>query len=196
MTTPFSLGLQTAFNLALLFLVAGCEDPTQKANQLVSPSLKTEATASSHENVRPAELSQLGDTEKKEPQVKEPEYPYFYIYKEGAKIVIEGALKSRVQIKGIGNELEIDFPELEIENRLKKESHRHAVGWGNRIGVAVLGDYFRLVKNPAIKYEKGIVTLSGVVENSGTHKKVTQGAITGFADVWTENLVNEIKVGK
>lgn len=196
MTTPFSLGLQTAFTLTLLFLVAGCEDPTQKANQLTPPSSNEVEVASSQEDAAPTELSQPGEVEEKKPEMKAPEYPYFYIYQEGNKIVIEGALRSRVQIKGIADELAFDLPELVIENHLKKESHRHAVGWGNRIGSSVLGEYFRLVKKPAIKYEKGIITLTGSVKNSRTHQTVTKSAIEGFTDVWTENLVNEIKVGE
>ncbi len=65
----------------------------------------------------------------------------------------------------------------------------------NRVGDAVLFDYFSYVTDPEIEYKEGVVTLRGSLADQKKLRIVTEMVIAGFSDVWTNDLVNEIKVG-
>jgi hypothetical protein len=200
MTIPFFPNLQMAFTIACLLMIAGCEDPTPKEGQITPPapevSAEKEIPASKPDVASAEQIPEVKADKKEAPGPKESEYPYLHVYREGEKLVIEGALKSNGQIEQMGRELETYFAKLEVENHLTKDPYRHAVGWGNRIGDAVLFDYFTVVEDPDLEYKEGVVTLKGTVKNSRDHRQITEKAIAGFSGVWTSDLVNEIKVAK
>ena len=199
MTSRIFTVLQTTFTIAFLFVIAGCEEPTPKAKQLTPPTAKenteTEASANSPGGVDGGEASEPEAVGKEVPEPNKPGYPYFHAYMDGETLVVDGALKSGEQVKQIGSELEEYFSKLKIENKLRKDPRRHAVGWGNRVGDAVLFDYFSYVTDPEIEYKEGVVTLRGSLADQKKLRIVTEMVIAGFSDVWTNDLVNEIKVG-
>lgn len=183
-----------------LLLITGCEDPTPKAGQITPPTpearAETEAQVSKTKQIKSEETAKVKVAEKKEPEANESDYPYFHVYRDGENLVVEGVLKSNGQIDQITSELETNFPKLKVESGLRKDHRRHGVGWGNRVCDAVLFDYFTIVTDPDLEYKEGIITLRGTVKSDGEHRTVTERAIHAFSDVWTTDLVNEIKVSE
>ena len=181
-------------------MIAGCEDPTPTAQQ-VTPPIADEKPQTEKNVADSAAQPEAGDpagpdtVENTEPEKNESEYPYFHMYRDGDTLVVNGELKSNGQVEQIGSELEQYFTELKIENGLKKDPGRHAVGWGNRISDAVLFDYFSIVGDPEIEYKDGVILLKGSVKDDRELRMITEMVIVGFSDVWTHNLTNELKVG-
>lgn len=179
--------------MALLFVFAGCDEATRKPQEVALPAADERAEAAVDSPVLPGSKPEA--EEKEEPVEYKEGYPYFHIYRDGEALVVDGALKSGGQVKQIVGELEEYFTKLEIKSGLRKDPRRHAVGWGNRISDAVLFDYFTHVGNPEIEYKEGIITLKGSVDDERKLRVITEMVIDGFSDTWTNDMVNEIKVG-
>ena len=184
MTSRIFSVLQAIFTIAFLLVIAGCEEPTPKAEQGAPPIVNEERETVTADAV-----------EKEAAEPNKPGYPYFHISRDGETLVVDGALKSGGQVKQIERELKEYFSKLTIKSGLRKDPLRHAVGWGNRVSDAVLFDYFTLVSDPEIEYKEGVITLKGSVKGGKEHRLISEMVIAGFSDIWTHDMVNEIKVG-
>jgi len=195
-TSDFSRSLPIL--LAFLFAV-GCEKPEQrppepKAEPETSPDPSTAETPGSRAPSSGASSSEQPEETEAEPR-PEPEQPELSVRRRGDVIVIEGALKSRIQVERIGSQLAEACPDLEIDNQLRKESHRHGVGWGNRITRMFLIPYFHEIEKPAVRYREGIITLEGDGEQSD-FRKFGQLAVDAFAGMFSRDIENRIGKGE
>ena len=183
--------------LLVLFLafvsvfLSSCEKPELTANR-EKPPVSTHAS-NSISDVSTATQSAPEMPEKVER--KEPAYPMLAVFREGDTIVIEGALKSRLQKTRIAEDFGRAFPELQVDDRLLVESHRYPVGWGNRVSAAFLIPYFVQIKEPYVGYEEGVVILKGKGQR-GTFKNFQELAINVFAGALLKDVHNEIQEPK
>lgn len=138
------------------FLMSSCEKPQSRSEQVTPPDRD------------PNVISDVNDSSKsksvEEEKPKEPEDALLDVKMTPGKIVVSGALKSRIQIARIEEDLKRAFPKLTIQNDLELEFHRYPVGWGNRVSADLLVPYFQQVKEGRVRYEKGIVLLEGSVK--------------------------------
>jgi hypothetical protein len=153
-----------------------------------APSLA--ATAPANEAVAVPSVPAPAPAE--EEQDKEPELPEFSISLSGDRILVSGALRSRLQVDRILEDLAREFPDHKLESNLEVEYHRIAVGWPNRVSADFLIDYLQSIESPRITYREGIVTLEGKAPDPRTHREISEVAIEIFADPHTEDMKNLI----
>ncbi len=118
--------------------------------------------------------------------------PELYISIEGDRLIVRGALASRIQQERILETLEREFPDLKIEKDLRLEYHRIPVGWGNRVASPFLVYYLKEVDSPKVSYEDGIVTLDGKAKKGANVRLLTEMAIETFSGDTTRDLVNHL----
>ncbi len=124
-----------------------------------------------------------------------PELPAFSIALEGDRILLSGALRSRLQVDRIHEDLAREFPDRTVEGGLVVEYHRDPVGWPNRISGIFLVDYLHRIESPRIRYEEGVVTLEGTAPDAKTLRELSEMAVEVFADGLTEDMKNLLEVG-
>lgn len=112
----------------------------------------------------------------------------------GKKILISGAMRSRLQVERIVETVTREFPDHTVESELKIEGHRVPVGWGNRIADGLIVPYFQRIKDPAISYHDTIVTLEGTAKTLAELRMVTEVSIEMFSGGNTSDVDNRLKV--
>ncbi|MEX2579493.1 MAG: hypothetical protein WD342_10590 [Verrucomicrobiales bacterium] len=199
-------GLAAWAVLALL----GCEKPEMRsvAEPEKEPSLEdpekpapasAASTASTFEQTSEQTSEQTAPTAEEEVEAAvpvAPAEPELLVEKQGDRIVIAGAIKSRIQQERIVEQLTRAFPNLEVESRLEVDYDRYPVGWGGRITDEFLVPYFRDVENPVVGYKQGIVTLKGTVKQRGDIVRLTEMGITAFSGALSQDVDNQLKVGQ
>ncbi len=124
----------------------------------------------------------------------EPIEPEFSVEKSGDRIIVSGALTSKIQQERIVETLKTAFPDCEVESTLKLEYNRIPVGWGNRIADELLIDYLRRVKNPKLAYKDTLITIEGEVASQGELKMVTEAVIDTFSGGNATDIENKLEV--
>ncbi|MAS93606.1 MAG: hypothetical protein CMO55_10475 [Verrucomicrobiales bacterium] len=122
---------------------------------------------------------------------KEPE---LLVTMEEDKIVVNGSLKSRIQIERIEQELGEAFSGTRIENNLVRDTSRYAVGWGNRVTELFLIPFLYNVKNGSVEYKEGIVTLKGDYTNPRDLKRIQEHAVVVFSGDFTKDIDNQMNL--
>lgn len=190
-------------SLVLLLFSSGCEKPKQhvsaESQEAPAPEVAvTEAPAPVADTpVNPVEPSvteapaREGGTEPATTTDPEPELS---VAKEGKKIVISGALRSKIQVDRILEALKRDFPEHEIESSLVVDYDRMGVGWGNRVADEFLVPFLQRVEKAKVTYRNSVVTLEGEVKSPGEIQMMSEMAVPVFSGSTTEDLKNQLKV--
>lgn len=194
---PYAPALATA--LSLVFLVS-CEPPRLQEKEVVSAE---PVAATTPDPSGPATGATTATVESPArpaiPAVAEPERaeepPELFVEKTGQRIVLKGAVRSRIQQERIVETLRLEFPDAELEHDLKLEYHRVAVGWGNRIADELLVPYLRGVKDPRFSYKDNIITLEGTVAGQGELVRFTELVVNVISDGSAAELKNNLKVG-
>lgn len=190
---------QARFSACLFILVylAACEEPQRRVDAVETTEEIPAAVPSEYRSsgepdpeipvpaVTPAEEVELAPAE-----------PALSVAMEGDRILISGALRSRIQQERIVTTMTDLFPRHKIESDLRVEYHRNPVGWGNRVAEQCLVPYFQIVNSPRVAYAEGIVTLEGEVKSVPEHRQVTEMAISAFSGDFTRDINNKIKVRK
>ncbi len=187
--------------LLLVLFLAACEPPRQRdsteaaAEPSPPPPASRDApaeTATAPETVAaPSEPAAVPAAAEEELPPAEPELS---VALTGDRILVSGALRSRIQVERIVADLSREFPGHKIESDLKIEYHRIPVGWGNRVSAVLFVDYLKLVKSPRITFREGVVTLEGVVPNENLHRELTEIAIDAFSGDTTRDLENRMVI--
>jgi len=185
---------------ALALLLSACEEPRQRS-EAPAPGVQA-APPPGASTPSPAEASPAeGTTETEVPPVETPSEddlpeaePEFSVAMEGDRILVSGALRSKIQVERIVESLALEFPDHRIESTLKVEYHRIPVGWGNRIVSEFLATYLREAAEPRVTYKDTVLTLEGKVRNPGIHRHLTEIAVDAFSGSSTESIDNRIVV--
>ncbi len=180
---------------ALALLLASCEDPrqrqaTESAAETSPPPAASVPDAPADAPPSPAKPRPSAPAAA-EPE-PEPAEPELYVAIENGRLIVRGALTSRIQQERILETLEQEFPDLIIEKDLKLEYHRHPVAWGNRVADPFLVRYLKEVSSPKVTYREGIVTLEGKPKGGTDVKMLSEMAIETFAGDRTRDLVNHL----
>lgn len=191
---PLSSAPALAAALSLLLLVA-CEPPQLQEKEVIAaepvaaaaPPAAAPATAPEDSPAPPA-APPLEET----PRAEEP--PELFVEKTGRRIVLKGAVRSRIQQERIVETLRLEFPDAELEHDLKLEYHRVAVGWGNRIAEALLVPYLKEVKDPKFSYKDDIITIEGTVASQSDLAYFTELVVNVMAGGNAVDLKNHLKV--
>lgn len=196
----------------LLFLVfQSCEKPQSSAEtsspgeEPVLPVLNAvpepltapaSPVAEKSESVDPAPAnvtSKAADQAPQDAPVEEKEPDLSVTMKEG-KILISGAMRSRLQVERIVETLTREFPDLTVESDLKVDTDRIPVGWGNRIADGLLVPYFQRIKNPGISYHDTVVKLEGTASSLPELRMVSEVTVEMFSGGNTSNIDNQLSV--
>jgi len=113
---------------------------------------------------------------------------------EGKRIVVTGALRSKIQVERILEALSREFPQHEVESSLVVDYDRMGVGWGNRVADEFLVPFLQRVANAKVAYLNTVVTLEGEVKNPGDVQMISEMAVTVFSGSTTQDLKNHLKV--
>lgn len=170
-----------------------CEEPRLATPKIVEEAVK-EVAQSSAPAIQEAPVAvppAAPAPEEPAPDLPRAE-PELYVAIEGDRLIVRGALTSRIQQERILETLEREFPDLKIEKDLKLEYHRIPVGWGNRVADPFLVRYLKEVDSPKVSYEDGIVTLDGKAKKGVNVKSLTEMAIETFSGDTTRDLVNHL----
>lgn len=174
----------------------GGKEPTVEMNledAPVYPAPRVESAAPASVELEPDVVEKPDEEEEKEPVKKELTEPELRVFFEEGKIVLEGVLKSRLQRKRMEEQLGVAFSGVRIENRIKIDLQRFAVGWGNRVTDGFLIPYFHDIEDPVVEYDEGVITLKG--RGTETQKRVFhQLAGIIFEGMFSRELVNQIEI--
>ncbi|MEM1440802.1 MAG: hypothetical protein AAGF67_00565 [Verrucomicrobiota bacterium] len=196
---PFSK-CSALLGIALLALLSSCEDPKLQTKEVeATPEPSVEEKKMAKEQPAPASEAPAAKPEPPKPEPKpearpEPAYPELAVFLEGETLVIDGALRSRMQKARIAEEMAAAFPHWKVDDRLQQETHRHAVGWGNRVSMGFLIPYFEEIADPYVGFEEGVVVLKGTVGERRQIKFFQELAISVFAGAYLQDIRNEMKV--
>lgn len=192
----------SSFLILFLFplFFQACEKPQEASGNPVDreaggapPSAPAEpAPAAAEPAPAPAEAKPAESVPVNEPQVEQE--PDLSIRMTDRKILISGAMRSRLQVERIVETVTREFPDHTVESELKVEAHRIPVGWGNRIADGLIVPYFQSVGNPAISYHDTVVTLEGTVKTLPELRTFTEISIEVFSGGNTSNVDNQLKV--
>lgn len=183
-----------ALPLAFAALLWSCEEPRQRQAQLseaaadapAAPAPGAPATSPPPPAVRTADVPREAEPE------PAPADPELYVAIEEGRLIVRGALTSRIQQERILETLQREFPDLAVEKDLRLEYHRHPVAWGNRVADPFLVQYLKMVDSPKVTYKDGIVTLRGKLKNKANLVPLSELAIDTFAGDRTRDLVNHL----
>lgn len=192
-----------------LLLFPSCEKPQafkeaeKPGEEAISPaaspapeSLQAPATPLIPERADPVPAGEKPAVVDRAPAVEpviEPE-PDLSVRKEGTKILISGAMRSRLQVERIVETMTREFPDHSVEVDLEVDTDRVPVGWGNRISDGLLVPYFQRIKNPAISYHDTVVKLEGIAGSLPELRMVTEVAVEMFSGGNTSSIDNQLKV--
>lgn len=191
--------------IACLFL-SGCEKPQQREvaeaetpapPQVAAPEVAAAPSAPAPADPAPAAAApapsapavEAGDSA--EPG-SEPE-PELVVSMEGKKILVSGALRSKIQVERIVETLQREFPEHTVESDLVVDYDRLGVGWGNRVADEFLVPFLQRVENAKVTYRETVVTLDGKVKSPGELQMISEAAINTFSGSTTQDLKNNLK---
>ena len=150
-----------------------------------SEAVESESVVAKEEEVVPQ------DSEKKdEPEITVPELRVFY---EDDVIVAQGALKSRMQMERIEEQMSEAFSGIRVRNEIEVDFTRHPVAWGGRVTEGFLVPYFQDISEPSVEYNDGVIILGG----KGTahqRRMFQQLAVIVFQDVHSRDITNRIEV--
>lgn len=113
---------------------------------------------------------------------------------EGKRIVVTGALRSKIQVERILEALSREFPQHEVESSLVVDYERMGVGWGNRVADEFLVPFLQRVTNAKVAYLDAVVTLEGEAKNPGEVQMISEMAVIVFSGSTTQDLKNHLKV--
>lgn len=182
--------------LLAAFILVSCDEPRQRVAELETPPVPATAP-------QQAPVVLPTDPETPAPAVTSPAQeeldlppaePELSVALVGKKIRISGALRSRIQVERIVEDLTNAFPDHEIESDLKIEYHRIAVGWGNRVADPFLVVYLQDVESPVVSYRENTLRLEGKVKGAGKHREISEFAVETFAGDTTEKVENKIVI--
>lgn len=191
--------------LAGLVFLAACEKPQQRVSaegERDAPPVETPESAppaavaaTPVAPVPPVAATDAAgeDAAAPAPAGPDPE-PELLVERVGDKIIVAGALRSKIQVERIVETLRREFPDFEIESTLSVDYDRMAVGWGNRVADEFLVPFLQRVENGKVAYRESVVFLDGDVESPGELRMVSEAAITTFSDNTTSDLKNNLKV--
>ncbi|MDF1656613.1 MAG: hypothetical protein P1U58_03305 [Verrucomicrobiales bacterium] len=174
-----------------LFFVS-CEKPELAAPESSAPEVNGTLVSSGGPVVNETPTT----TSAPEPEAEPPEftYPELEVYLQGDTIIIQGALKSRLQKKRIADDFARDMPDFKVDDQLVVEAHRYPVGWGNRVSVGFLIPYFTEIEEPYVAYKEGIVILKGKCKDQRSLRLFQELAINIFAGPYLQDIKNEMLV--
>lgn len=118
--------------------------------------------------------------------------PVLRVFFAEGSIVLEGALKSKIQIERIESQLGEFFSGTRIENRLELDYDRIPVGWGNRVADGFLIPFLSEVEEPFVEYDSGIITLKGKATRTQS-RTFHQLAGVIFAGAYSKDIKNEME---
>ncbi len=182
MTKFDTRSLLTFFMAAFVF--ASCDQapsPEEPAEEIATEQVEESTVAADPETGSKPEV----------PEEREFQEPLLRVYREDEKIVLEGALKSRIQINRIEEQLGEAFSGTRIENQLEFDPWRYGVGWGNRVTKGFLIPYFYQVEKPSVEYDDGIITLKGESSRK-VKRRVHEAAAAVFAGAGSRGIDNLI----
>lgn len=192
-------------SLVLLLFLSACEKPKQhvsaESQEVPAPEVAAAEVAAPAPAPAPAvapaapSVSEApaprGDGDQATTADPEPELS---VAMEGQKIVVSGALRSKIQVDRILEALKRDFPEHEIESSLVVDYDRMGVGWGNRVADEFLVPFLQRVANAKVTYRNAVVTIEGDVKSPGEIQMISEIAIPVFSGSTTQDLKNLLKV--
>lgn len=188
--------------MSCLYLSA-CEKPQQRvssetqqapATEVAKAAVATQAPAPSVVPVAPPVSKAPAPVGGTDPIPSPDPEPELSVAMEGQKIVVSGALRSKIQVDRIHEALKRDFPEHEIESSLVVDYDRMGVGWGNRVADEFIVPFLQRVANAKVTYRNAVVTLDGKVKSPGEIQMIAENAIPVFSGSTTQNLQNNLKV--
>ncbi len=173
------------------FLVS-CEKPELSAPEPSAPEVSQATVTSGGPIISEAsEPAPAPEAVGERPDFTQPELE---VYLEGDTIVIQGALKSRLQKKRIADDFARDIPDFKVDDRLVVEAHRYPVGWGNRVSVGFLIPYFMDIEEPYVGYKEGVVILKGKCKQERQIRYYQELAVNIFAGMHLMDIQNEMVV--
>ncbi len=179
--------------LGFAVLLGSCEEPRRRPAPETTPSIPDAPLVPAPEASAPAPPAPVTPdaptVAEAEPAPAEPE---LYVAIEDGRLIVRGALTSRIQQERILETLEQEFPDLVMEKDLKLEYHRFPVGWGNRVAYPFLVQYLKMVDSPKVIYKDGVVTLDGKLKDKRNLIPLTELAIGTFSGDRTRDLVNKL----
>lgn len=187
-------------SIACLFLT-GCEKPQQRAaveaETPAPPAVAAVPPAPAPSDPAPAAEvpvpdAPAADTSAPAEPGLEPE-PELVVAMEGEKILVSGALRSKIQVERIVETLQREFPDHSVESTLSVDYERMGVGWGNRVADEFLVPFLQRVENAKVTYRETVVTLDGKVKSPGELQMVSEAAINTFSGSTTQQLKNNLK---
>lgn len=199
------LKILALLKLCLCCLLISCEKPQLRTEEPEkAPEFEAPQSAQVVETAPPLSPATIEVPEPKpapsanpEPEVPlEPAYPKLLVYLVGDTLHIEGALRSRMQKARIMEEMAAEFPNWQINDELVQETHRYAVGWGNRVSMGFLIPFFKEVQDPYVGYEEGVVILKGTVDDRRKIRRFQELAISVFAGMFLQDVHNEMTVAR
>lgn len=186
--------------IACLFLI-GCEKPQQReiaeAEAPAPPPVAAATPPPAPADPAPAAEAQApasaeaDSTTPTEPGA-EPE-PELVVAMEGEKILVSGALRSKIQVERIVETLSREFPDYSVESTLAVDYDRLGVGWGNRVADEFLVPFLQRVENAKVTYRETVVTLDGKVKSPAELQMISEAAINTFSGSTTQDLKNNLK---
>ena len=192
-------------SLALLLFLCACEKPKQRVSSEPQEAPAPEASApevaapvatpalSVTPPTPPAPEGKASEDEGNPTSSPDPE-PELSVAMEGKKIIVSGALRSKIQVDRILEALKREFLEHEIENSLVVDYDRMGVGWGNRVADEFLVPFLQQVANAKVTYRESVVTLDGEVKSPGEIRMIAEIAVPVFSGSTTQDLKNNLKV--
>jgi hypothetical protein len=127
------------------------------------------------------------------PAGPDPE-PELLVERVGDKIIVAGALRSKIQVERIVETLRREFPGFEIESTLAVDYDRMGVGWGNRVADEFLVPFLHQVADAKVVYHESVLTIGGKVKSPGDLQNLSETAIAAFSGSTTSALKNNLEV--
>jgi hypothetical protein len=197
-------------SLVLLLFLCACEKPKQRvssepqeapapevsAPEVSAPEVAAPVATPAPSVTPPAPLAPEGNASEDEgnPTSSPDPEPELSVAMEGKKIIVSGALRSKIQVDRILEALKREFLEHEIENSLVVDYDRMGVGWGNRVADEFLVPFLQQVANAKVTYRESVVTLDGEVKSPGEIRMIAEIAVPVFSGSTTQDLKNNLKV--
>jgi len=186
----------------LLFIAAGCEKPalSKKEAPEPEPAPKVEpapvvSTSPPPPEPKPVSKPKPGPEKvavKKEEVDVEPTLPEFYGAISGNTIELAGAIKSKFALERMIQDLEREFPDHEIINKVEHDYNRIPVKWSSRLAGQFLVRFFKRVPDGIVSYDSGTVRLTGTMDKPSALYPLQIAANETFQDTYTVEIQNEL----
>lgn len=190
-------------SLPVLLFLSACEKPKQHvsvesqeapAPEVAANTAPVPAPASPVAPAAPSVSDAPAPRDGSDPAATTDPEPELSVAMQGQKIVVSGALRSKIQVDRILEALKRDFPEHEIESSLVVDYDRMGVGWGNRVADEFIVPFLQRVANAKVTYHEAVVTLEGDVKSPHEIQMISEIAIPVFSGSTTKDLKNHLKV--